>query len=72
MKIRLSKTPSRAIIITYILLTLGFRFYVEPQLNGVVWISVALGIFGLLFLWAMIRSGVLNPDWFSFEKKAES
>lgn len=65
---RLGKTISRAIIVLYLAGTLLMRFILEPQLAGNMLVSIALGAFALLFLYAIIKSGILNPQWFTFEK----
>jgi hypothetical protein len=66
---RLPRIPSILFIIVYLMGTLFLRFVIEFQLQGAFLISLALGAFCLLFLWAMIRSGFLNPGWFNWEKK---
>jgi len=48
-------------IAIYVLATLGLRFYLEPQLQGNFFLSVAVGAFALLFLWALIKARVLRP-----------
>jgi hypothetical protein len=65
---RLGKNISRAIIVLYLAATLLVRFILEPQLAGNMVISIALGAFALLFLYALVKSGILNPQWFTFEK----
>lgn len=65
--IHLGKIPSRIFIGAYILGTLYLRLMLEPQLQGHTLISVGLGLFGLVFLYALIKSRFLRPDWFSFE-----
>lgn len=64
MKFQLGKTTSDIIITIYILGTLFLRFLLEPQLQNFYLISILLGCFGLLFLWALIKSKYLNPGWF--------
>jgi predicted ferric reductase len=66
---RLPRIPSILFIIVYLMGTLFLRFVIEFQLQGAFLISLTLGAFCLLFLWAMIRSGFLNPGWFNWEKK---
>lgn len=62
MKIRLGRITSDIFLIIYIMGTLALRFYLEPQLNGRFLISLSIGVFALLFLWALIRVKVLNPS----------
>lgn len=64
MKLQLGKKTSDFVATFYIIVTLFLRFYLEPQLNGHIILSVALGLFALLFLWALIKSKVLNPTFF--------
>ena len=66
--IRFGTTFSRLFIILSIGVTLFLRFYLEPQLQGNMIISIGLGAFALIFLYALIKSGLLNPGWFRFEK----
>ncbi|RME96202.1 MAG: hypothetical protein D6772_12200 [Bacteroidetes bacterium] len=51
-------------IVIYLTLTLALRFYLEPQLQSFYVVSVGLGLFGLLFLWALVKSGFLQPTFF--------
>jgi hypothetical protein len=53
-------------IAAYLTLTLALRFYLEPQLQSFYVISVGLGLFALLFLWALVKSGFLQPTFFGF------
>lgn len=62
----LGSTASDWFIAIYITITLGLRFILEPQLQGYYIISLALGAFALLFLWALIKSKVLQPTYFGF------
>ena len=64
MKFQLGRKASDIITTLYIIATLFLRFYLEPQLNGNVLISLALGLFALLFLWALVKSKILNPAFF--------
>ena len=56
-------------IAIYLAITLLIRFYLEPQLQGRFLISIALGAFALLFLWALIKSKVLRPNYFGLLKR---
>jgi len=58
-------------IVVYVLLTLGLRFYLEPQLQGNSLLSVAIGAFALLFLWALIKAKVLRPSLLGLGKGAD-
>jgi hypothetical protein len=53
------------------LLTLCFRFLLEPQLNGHLLASVGLGGFALLLLWAFYKSGFIQPTWFGLFGEVE-
>lgn len=53
-------------IAVYLTITLGLRFILEPQLQGYYIISLGLGLFALLFLWALIKSKILQPTYFGF------
>ena len=64
LKPKFGKTISNIFVITYLLGTLFFRFVLEGQLHGHMLASVALGLFGLLFLWALYKSEVINPTIF--------
>ena len=67
--IRIGQLPSRVLIALYLLITLFVRFVIEPQLQGSMLVSVALGAFGMLFMYALIKTGILNPGWFAWEVK---
>lgn len=56
----------------YLTATLALRFILEPQLQGYYLVSLALGAFALLFLWALIKSKVLQPTYFGFFPKKAS
>jgi len=72
MKFQLSPFLSDFFIGIYLLATLLLRFYVEPQLGGNTLASMILGALALLFLWAMIKSNFLQPNFFGLLKKAKS
>jgi hypothetical protein len=61
-------TLSNVFVIVYIGVTLLIRFILEPQLQGRFLISVGLGLFALLFLWALIRSKVIRPSFMGLDK----
>ncbi|MEM6965544.1 MAG: hypothetical protein AAF573_12305 [Bacteroidota bacterium] len=75
MKLQLGKKVSDVIVAIYLVFTLFVRFLLEPQLQGRYVLSILLGAFGLLFLWALVKSKFLNPGWFGLldpkEKKDE-
>ncbi len=59
---------SNIFVIVYIALTLLVRIFLEPQLQGQYLISIGMGAFLLLFLWALIRSGLLKPTILGLDK----
>ena len=65
-----SLTPkaSDIFVLIYILGTLFFRFAIESQLNGHLLASFGIGAFALLFLWALNKSGYIQPTWFGLFK----
>ncbi|MEM6346357.1 MAG: hypothetical protein AAF927_20885 [Bacteroidota bacterium] len=56
-------------ITLYIGVCFFFRMKYESGLTGQYWVSLMTGGFSLLLLWALIKSGILNPQWFAFEKE---
>ncbi len=62
MKFRLGTKISNVIVVLYVLITLLWRFTVEPTIHSHFLISIGIGLFCILFLWAMIKSKVLNPS----------
>lgn len=64
MKLQLNGLASDIFISIYLLITLLFRFLLEAQLQGRYTVSLFIGGFGLLFLWALIKSKILNPNYF--------
>ncbi len=67
---RLGHKVSDFVAAIYIIGTLFIRFLIEPQLNGHYGVSIALGVFSLVFLWALIQSKVLNPSLLAKDKEA--
>ncbi|MFK7950816.1 MAG: hypothetical protein AB8G11_24755 [Saprospiraceae bacterium] len=65
--LQLNRTVSRIFVVLYLFGTLIWRFLFEAQLLGSVMMSMVIGIFFLFFLWALIKSKILNPEWFWFE-----
>ncbi len=70
-KLQLGKKASDIFVGIYLLITLYFRFAFESQLNGNLLVSVGLGGFALLFLWALYKSGFIQPTWFGLIKTKE-
>ncbi len=70
--VQFGKISSRVIVVIYIFLTLLFRFFIEGQFQGNFIISILFGGFLLLFLWALIKVDILNPEWFGFEEKPQT
>ena len=68
MKLQLNRTTSRIFVVLYIFATLVWRFLFEAQLIGSAFLSIVIGALFLLFLWALIKSKFLNPEWFWFEE----
>ncbi len=52
---------SNIFVVIYLLGTLYFRMMIEPLLHGHYLISLGLGTFALLFLWALIKSKLIRP-----------
>lgn len=59
---------SNIFVIIYIVATMLLRFLLEPQLHGRYLISIAMGVFALLFLWALIRSGFIRPTLMGLDR----
>lgn len=66
MKLQLGKKTSDFVVVLYVLATLLVRFWLEPYINGHYWVSILIGLYGLLLLWALVKSKFLNPTWFGF------
>ncbi|MFZ1290876.1 MAG: hypothetical protein WAR79_12345 [Melioribacteraceae bacterium] len=64
MKFNLGEKASDVFVIVYVTLTLFIRFLIQPQLGEHYFISIGLGAFALLFLWALVKSKLINPSWF--------
>jgi hypothetical protein len=67
----LGRKVSDWIVTIYVIATLYARFVLESQLQGNLLISIGLGAFALLFLWALIKSKVLNPSFFGLYERPE-
>jgi len=59
---------SNIFIVIYAALTLFVRIILEPQLQGQYLISIGMGAFSLLFIWALIKSGILRPTILGLDK----
>lgn len=64
MRFQLGPKISDTFVVVYIIGTLALRFYLEPQIQGHYLISIGIGAFALLFLWALTKSKLINPTWF--------
>jgi hypothetical protein len=64
MKFGLGKKSSDVFVVIYLAASLYLRFILEPQLGGHIIISIGIGLFALLFLWALAKSKIINPTWF--------
>ena len=71
MKFQLGHIASDVFVVVYIMATLFGRLYVEPQLSGNYFVSIAIGAFLLLFLWALVKSKFINPTWFGLLGEAK-
>lgn len=56
------------IITIYLLGTLLLRIMAEPALENHPFISIAAGLVLLLFLWALIKTKILIPNYFGLLK----
>ncbi len=68
MKFSLSPLPSDIFILIYIIATLYLRFKLENQVNLTTGTSVIIGLLFVFILYVMIKSKVLNPNWFGLFK----
>jgi len=64
MKLRLNPLLSDIIITAYILVSLYFRISWEYTNEVSVPQSMAVGLSFVVFIWALIKLKVLNPNWF--------
>jgi hypothetical protein len=64
----MNPTLSNIFVIIYVMATMLLRFLLEPQLQGRYLISMAMGAFALLFLWALIRSGFIKPTLMGLDR----
>lgn len=62
---------SNIVVVMYVFGTLLMRFLLEPQLQGRYVLSIMMGAFALIFLWALIKSKVLNPTIFGLAEKLQ-
>ena len=68
---QLGPAASNVFVIVYVVGTLFLRFYLEEQLQGSILISLSLGAFGLLFLWALYKVGCIQPTLLGLSAKAK-
>ena len=59
---------SNIFVILFLASTLWVRFLIEPQFKGHYFISLALGVFALLFLWALIKTKIIRPTVLGLHK----
>ncbi|MEZ4950142.1 MAG: hypothetical protein R2769_03645 [Saprospiraceae bacterium] len=64
MRLRLSPVASDLFITVFVMATLYWRFTFESDIQGYFLISMGIGAFFLLFLWALVKVKFLNPSWF--------
>jgi len=64
----MNQSLSNIFVVLYVVVTLFVRFILEPQLQGRYFLSIGLGAFSLLFLWAMIKSGFIRPSLMGLHK----
>jgi len=57
------------LITIYLLGTLFLRIIAEPALEAHPFISIGVGVVLLAFLWSLIKTKVLEPNYFGFFKK---
>lgn len=65
----IGQKASDIFVLIYLGITLYLRFVLESQFQGRYLISIALGVFALLFLWALSSSKIINPSWFGLLPK---
>ncbi|KAA3612482.1 MAG: hypothetical protein D8M58_20165 [Calditrichaeota bacterium] len=57
---KLNKKQSAIFTAIYVLITLGFRFYIEPLLGGHYLISIGIGLYFILLYWVLLKKRFLN------------
>ncbi|WP_298418398.1 hypothetical protein [uncultured Kordia sp.] len=74
MKFRINPLASDIIITIYAVITLFVRFKYENEANVSTMNSLVMGICFIVFIWALIKLKVLNPNWFGLfnPKKSKS
>lgn len=72
MKFKLSPLASDIFISVYAIITLVFRFKFENDMAVGAIESVVIGLAFLILIWALIKLGILNPDWFGLFKSKKS
>jgi len=72
MKFQLGSKASDIFITIYLVCFLCFRFSIENQFRGKYSISMLFGVMTLLFLYALIKNKILNPDYFGLMRKKDT
>ncbi len=74
MKFRINPLASDIIITIYAVITLFVRFKYENEANVSTMNFLVMGICFIVFIWALIKLKVLNPNWFGLfnPKKSKS
>jgi len=68
MRFSLSPLVSDVFILIYAVVTLFLRFKLENEVLISTTTSLVVGLVFVLILWIMIKSKVLNPNWFGLFK----
>ena len=63
-RLRINALASDIIISLYALVTLYFRFKLDSETPTGPFESLVMGICFIVFIWALIKLKVLNPNWF--------
>ncbi|MEO0894974.1 MAG: hypothetical protein AAFY71_01045 [Bacteroidota bacterium] len=71
MKLRIGRKLSQLIVVIYLGITFGLRYMNESYMTSHYWMSIISGLIFLIILYAFIKTGILNPGWFWFEKEPE-
>jgi hypothetical protein len=68
MKFSLSPLVSDIFILAYVAITLYIRFKLEHEVNLSTSVSILVGFIFVFIIWIMIKTKVLNPNWFGLFK----
>jgi hypothetical protein len=72
MKYQISPLASDIIITIYVVITLFIRFKFEHNNYAVSpGLSLVFGLCCVVFLWALIKLKILNPNWFGLLNKSK-